>query len=77
LVCLLYDLELFFSTLSKFTPSAMTHGVREEDENALYWQREKRDEVGQTSGACSPNTKLTLVRPEEMIVAISVRNEHA
>lgn len=65
------------NNFSEFTPSAMTHGVREEDENALYWQRDERDEVGQTSGACSPNTKLTLVRPEEMIVARSARTEHA
>jgi hypothetical protein len=32
--------------LSEFTPSAMAHGAREADENALYSQREKRAEVG-------------------------------
>ena len=37
----------------------------------LYSWRDERDEVGQTNGACSPNTKMTLVRPAELIVALA------
>ncbi len=35
----------------------------------LHSQRDERDEVRQTTGAISPNTKMTLGRPVEMIVA--------
>jgi hypothetical protein len=37
----------------------------------LYSRRDERDEVGQTNGAPSPNTKMTLGRPVQMIVATS------
>lgn len=47
----------------------MTQRVRAVDENGLYWLHGECGEVGSTIGARSPNTKITLVRPAELIVA--------